>query len=618
MWRALLVLCLLASTADAQPVITWRPPMNCATNDVLKWNGTTWTCSGGAAVTGSGTTNLVAKWTSATGLGNSSITDDGTNITLNPAGGLITLGVGADDTLVGDQLGVRISPGGTAALYVDGSGLTYAANLIGAATINGNTTVTRDDAASHTNRPVLSVTNTSVAGGLNHRADVSFNVADSGGVMRNAVIEAEGQYLFVGAVAGLVSTSPLFQNDGNTVLGNAVGDELDVNGDLSKFGSTSGDGATYINDGTINFQYTTNATASGVINHYGYNAGTTQFRNLIIRDGKGADVVTFTGSDKSTTFAGNLVLGSSGPIVKAGSGTPEASVTAGIGSIYARTNGGVGTELYLKASGAGNTGWETVGVNRYAGKHFEWNDDWLIASQLAQGNGWNGLALGAAPYSLAVNGANSALSPVTGSQRLGVVTLDTGTTATGSAAVSTVSSFAMDSSVIDQISYEWTGGFETLSTVGEEYNAIIGLVGEAPGYGCYFAYDRGNTLAGGPNAGNANKFELWTKEAGTATKVLLDGTTQGGITTVNSAVAAYTFPTTNIYRLKVIYAGSGGTGTSCKGYVNDVLVATITTNLPTHSLGGTVSMTKTAGTTTRKLATDQTQLAVDLNTVRSP
>lgn len=40
-----------------------------------------------------------------------------------------------------------------------------------------------------------------------------------------------------------------------------------------------------------------------------------------------------------------------------GSGTPEGSVTAPSGSFYLRTDGGSGTTLYVKESGAGDTGW---------------------------------------------------------------------------------------------------------------------------------------------------------------------------------------------------------------------------------------------------------------------
>lgn len=38
-------------------------------------------------------------------------------------------------------------------------------------------------------------------------------------------------------------------------------------------------------------------------------------------------------------------------------GTPEGSVTAPVGSLALRSDGGAGTSLYVKESGAGNTGW---------------------------------------------------------------------------------------------------------------------------------------------------------------------------------------------------------------------------------------------------------------------
>lgn len=40
-----------------------------------------------------------------------------------------------------------------------------------------------------------------------------------------------------------------------------------------------------------------------------------------------------------------------------GNGSPEGVVTAGVGSLYLRQNGGAGTSLYVKQSGTGNTGW---------------------------------------------------------------------------------------------------------------------------------------------------------------------------------------------------------------------------------------------------------------------
>lgn len=40
-----------------------------------------------------------------------------------------------------------------------------------------------------------------------------------------------------------------------------------------------------------------------------------------------------------------------------GTGTPEAAVTATVGSMFLRTDGGAATTLYVKESGSGNTGW---------------------------------------------------------------------------------------------------------------------------------------------------------------------------------------------------------------------------------------------------------------------
>ena len=40
-----------------------------------------------------------------------------------------------------------------------------------------------------------------------------------------------------------------------------------------------------------------------------------------------------------------------------GSGSPESAVTAPVGAVYHRTDGGAGTSFYVKESGAGNTGW---------------------------------------------------------------------------------------------------------------------------------------------------------------------------------------------------------------------------------------------------------------------
>lgn len=54
---------------------------------------------------------------------------------------------------------------------------------------------------------------------------------------------------------------------------------------------------------------------------------------------------------------GKVEFGTGGPFDSAGAGSPEGVLSAPVGSIYRRTNGGAGTVLYVKESGTGATGW---------------------------------------------------------------------------------------------------------------------------------------------------------------------------------------------------------------------------------------------------------------------
>lgn len=58
-----------------------------------------------------------------------------------------------------------------------------------------------------------------------------------------------------------------------------------------------------------------------------------------------------------TTWTVQVRLGTGRVLVTNGTGSPEGSVSAPIGSLYTRSDGGAGTTLYIKESGTGNTGW---------------------------------------------------------------------------------------------------------------------------------------------------------------------------------------------------------------------------------------------------------------------
>lgn len=66
---------------------------------------------------------------------------------------------------------------------------------------------------------------------------------------------------------------------------------------------------------------------------------------------------TINGVEKLRVNANGAYPGGTTSFITQGSGTPEGNVTAPVGSLYLRTDGGAGTSLYVKESGSGTTGW---------------------------------------------------------------------------------------------------------------------------------------------------------------------------------------------------------------------------------------------------------------------
>jgi hypothetical protein len=79
--------------------------------------------------------------------------------------------------------------------------------------------------------------------------------------------------------------------------------------------------------------------------------------------GSSLEMQTIDGTGISTpgnfiaTTAGKGVLLPGGISWTSGAGSPEGVVTAPVGSLYSRSDGGLLTSLYVKESGSGNTGW---------------------------------------------------------------------------------------------------------------------------------------------------------------------------------------------------------------------------------------------------------------------
>jgi hypothetical protein len=110
----------------------------------------------------------------------------------------------------------------------------------------------------------------------------------------------------------LVGTNTFFvnQDTGNVGIGTTgPGYLLDVrkaSGIQFRAGASDNDNV-YISDGSIGFDSETNANAEGHLNWYGYQGGTTQFRDLHIGNGKAGDVMFVDGS------SGNVGIGTIEP-----------------------------------------------------------------------------------------------------------------------------------------------------------------------------------------------------------------------------------------------------------------------------------------------------------------
>ena len=73
--------------------------------------------------------------------------------------------------------------------------------------------------------------------------------------------------------------------------------------------------------------------------------------------GSGGNGILFGNAGALQWTDGNINSGTITNSISKGSGSPESVVTAKVGSMYLRTDGGAGTSLYIKESGTGNTGW---------------------------------------------------------------------------------------------------------------------------------------------------------------------------------------------------------------------------------------------------------------------
>jgi cytoskeletal protein CcmA (bactofilin family) len=134
-----------------------------------------------------------------------------------------------------------------------------------------------------------------------------------------------------------------------------VGDDAGITGDLTVGGALGVTGATTL-DGTLAVGGTLDATGEAHVTVDAANAFVVETAagvNVLQVDTSAAVVIVSTGA--------KLYFGSTaGPSISSGSGSPEGSVSADVGSLYLRTDGASGNQLWTKETGGGNTGWFQV------------------------------------------------------------------------------------------------------------------------------------------------------------------------------------------------------------------------------------------------------------------
>jgi hypothetical protein len=258
------------------------------------------------------------------------------------------------------------------------------------------------------------------------------------------------------------------------------------------------------------------------------------------------------------------------------------------------------------------------GVNLYGGKHLEYAEEFMMGVAPPNAGQFEWWSSDVVSSTITMGGTTT---------RPGILVASTAASATARFMAGT-STDMLDLSQYTTSTFEWVGGVDTLSTSSEEYQLLVGFTDSRSSVnitdGCYFLYDRGGVATdpatgdSGASALTGDKWQIWCVQNSTRTGYLLDGTaSEDSFTTVDSAVAALTLPSTNIYHLKVVLDAAS----KAHFWINGVEVGRITTNIPTGSsrlTGAGALYIKSTGTTARISRWDAMRFSLDMSAARSP
>lgn len=324
-----------------------------------------------------GSVGLVVEGTGFSGYDSTSSPTPQAHIILGTTGGWATYALydlGAPSGFTGWEMDMT---GGDGALHFRGGDNLGAANGVRMTLAKeGNITLLTSTAATSISLGATPATISSTAGALSLSSggsDKDLTLTPSGtgavsvGLPSGATVDTVA-FRVAGSVSNAATIASRTQN--NSTAGTAGTEVVNGNGNGAQFFARGSGQSSYgaIPSGQSFGYYSSSAfphifMADNASGYFAWATGGNSERVRINTAGEvqigsttdlGAFALQVTGN---ATITGNIAPSNTAAIWRAGTGSPEGVVTAVVGSMFTRTDGGASTTLYIKESGSGNTGW---------------------------------------------------------------------------------------------------------------------------------------------------------------------------------------------------------------------------------------------------------------------
>ena len=187
--------------------------------------------------------------------------------------------------------------------YTDSDKLKFGLDPSGA-----STKLTLDTSGNATFAGKVQIGSTALFGDVKFIVDGKATFAAGSSTSPSLTFKESGNSEDSGLYMGGTNIIGMSNNGATTQTWNADNSSTFAGGVHIRAGNDAGSYFHSVNTNTLNFAYHENNVTGGWVNYFGYQGGTTQFRDFYIGNGKQAQVAYFKGSDKSATFAGEVTI----------------------------------------------------------------------------------------------------------------------------------------------------------------------------------------------------------------------------------------------------------------------------------------------------------------------